>query len=91
MENLYKQEVTKLTNLLTELKESELRKDKINYMIVKLQELNFDLKLMIDEINLLDDDETIDKMNNYVNNEIDRRTKLEKLLPLYTLLYFSVQ
>ena len=91
MENLYKQEVTKLTNLLTELKESELRKDKINYMIVKLQELNFDLKLMIDEINLLDDDETIDKMNNYVNNEIYRRTKLEKLLPLYTLLYFSVQ
>lgn len=91
MENLYKQEVTKLTNLLTELKESELRKDKINYMIVKLQELNFDLKLMIDEINLLDDSESIDKMNNYVNNELDRRTKLEKLLPLYTLLYFSVQ
>ena len=91
MENLYKQEVTKLTNLLAELKEFKLRKDKINYMIVKLQELNFDLKLMIDEINLLDDDETIDKMNNYVNNELDRRTKLEKLLPLYTLLYFSLQ
>ena len=91
MENLYKQEVNKLGNLLNELKDTDLKKDKINYMIIKLQELNFDLKLMIDEINELHDIETTNKMNNYVSNELDRRTKIDKLLPLYTLLYFSVQ
>jgi RNA polymerase-interacting CarD/CdnL/TRCF family regulator len=88
MDMLFTNEVDKLEKLIEEIKEKEIKNKNLQYLIIKLQEINFDLKIALDETDNIDDNK---KIENYVDNELIRRDKMEKLLPLFTYLYFSSQ
>ena len=85
---LFTNEVNKLEKLIEEIKEKEIKNKNLQYLIIKLQEINFDLKIALDETDNIDSNK---KIENYINNELIRRDKMEKLLPLFTYLYFSSQ
>ena len=85
---LFTNEVNKLEKLIEEIKEKEIKNKNLQYLIIKLQEINFDLKIALDETDNIDSNK---KIENYVENELIRRDKMEKLLPLFTYLYFSSQ
>ena len=85
---LFTNEVNKLEKLIEEIKEKEIKNKNLQYLIIKLQEINFDLKIALDETDNIDSNK---KIENYVENELVRRDKMEKLLPLFTYLYFSSQ
>lgn len=88
MDMLFTNEVNKLEKLIEEIKEKEIKNKNLQYLIIKLQEINFDLKIALDETDNIDSNK---KIENYVENELVRRDKMEKLLPLFTYLYFSSQ
>ena len=88
MDMLFTNEVNKLEKLVEEIKEKEIKNKNLQYLIIKLQEINFDLKIALDETDNIDSNK---KIEDYVENELVRRDKMEKLLPLFTYLYFSSQ
>ena len=54
----------------------------IEYIIIKLQELNLEINETLDNINH-------NKINNYVKGEYNRRDKIRDLLPIFTYLYMN--
>tara|TARA_B110000967_G_C18620601_1_gene428628 strand:+ start:174 stop:437 length:264 start_codon:yes stop_codon:yes gene_type:complete len=87
MDLLFNNEVQKLENLISKLKDRDITNENLQYLIIKLQEINFDLKIALDET----ENNNYEKKNKYINNELERRDKVDKLFPLFTYLYFSIQ
>ena len=86
---IYKKEKKKLLNLIDQLDKIEsinLCNNNLYYLIIKLQELNLDLKTTIDDIN--NDDKKIYK-SQYINSEFNRRDKISDLLPIFTYIYMN--
>ena len=88
MDLLLNNEVQKLEKLITELKNRDITNKNLQYLIIKLQEINFDFKIALDET---ENDNNYEKKDKYINNELERRDKVDQLLPLFTYLYFSIQ
>ena len=81
----FEKEKEKILNLLEEcnkLKEED--SEQLDYMVIKLQEISLDMKLMIDMIK-----ENKKEISNYVKNEFTRRNKINELMPLFLYQYMN--
>ena len=86
---IYKEEKKKFINLIDQLNKIEsinLCNNNLFYLIIKLQELNLDLKTLVDDIN--NDDKKTYK-SQYINSEFNRRDKISDLLPIFTYIYMN--
>lgn len=86
---IYKEEKKKFINLIDQLNKIEsinLCNNNLFYLIIKLQELNLDLKTIVDDIN--NDDKKTYK-SQYINSEFNRRDKISDLLPIFTYIYMN--
>jgi hypothetical protein len=76
----YDNEKKKIINSIDSL-DKLITDTNIEYSIIKLQELNLNLKNILDSMN---NNNNIDE---YVNNEYKRRDKMSELLPIFTYIY----
>lgn len=76
----YDNEKKKIINSIDSL-DKLITDNNIEYSIIKLQELNLNLKNILDSMN---NNNNIDE---YVNNEYKRRDKMSELLPIFTYIY----
>lgn len=84
--DFFTKEKEKTVDLLSKIKVNEEDNNKLAYLIIKLQEINLELKSIIDTI---EDKSKTEIQNKYIKNEFMRRNKIHELLPLFTYIYMS--
>jgi len=82
----FKNEKKKLKKLLKVLEEFDTleNKEQLDFLIIKLQDINFDLNQAINQMYI---EYTQDDRDSVVSNELDRRDRVTELLPLFMNIY----
>ena len=86
-ESYFKEEISKMCKLLKELNNKKnLINNKLAYSVIKLQEMNLELKTLLESLDNDNNKLTIEK---YVKNEFIRRDKISELMPIFMYIYMS--